>query len=198
MIFRYHKDPLEAIARNKDITQHLRANGIDFVELRRMLHDPHGITRSINVTLLEEEKRQRKEADKAVRNLTALITNKQTTKKEKDFLRKMRARLQKEGMSGVTVIKCVTEDMSGYSPGYERIQPRKVTAKTEKQEIGLRVVEMYNYINKFITNNHRFLQNDVYDLIAELIELRQDDQKFTQEQIKNFHTNNFKFLDALK
>lgn len=203
-------DPLEEVVEHKDIVRHLINNGIDGHEIYKMLCDCHDWEWEFPVNFSEEDKTQRKEATQALRFVSGLITSRAITEVEKNVLHKIKLRLERDypsfkKKSGQPVIKVLSMDLGvgpatdvgKYPAGKVRTQPKGHAAKTEKQIWGLQVVEMHNYINQFITNNHLFLQNDIYDLIAEVFKVTFG-LKFTREQVKNFHTNNFKYLPELK
>jgi hypothetical protein len=181
---KYDKDPLDLIVKHKDIVKHLRENGIDGQEIKKMLCNSHGLKSEIPVRITKQEAAARRQIDYAMRHLKALVSSLAITDKEKHFLVAIYNRLYQaqaiweKGKSGNPVIKWEVGDGDG-------------DAKTLKQMIGMRVAFINKYILTF--NKKMYLQKDIFDLIAELFEVYMD-TKYTQRQIANFDKNNCKFL----
>ncbi len=205
---------LVKLKQNKLIVKHLRGNGIDGREIFKMLCDVHELSWIFPVKLSQVEKEKRTAASIAKRFISGLISNKAIAEEEKEYLRKVQARLEKdyplfEKQSGKPVIKVVSANL-GVGPAYDvgsgipwetwtretkQIRkPTKETAKTENQMWGMQIVEVYDYIEEF--NSYKqssgkpFLQKDIFGLIAELFNVLFN-LKFTGVKIRTLYTNAF-------
>ncbi|HRR42001.1 MAG TPA: hypothetical protein P5244_12265 [Syntrophales bacterium] len=175
------KDPLDLIERNKDIVRHLRGNGIDGFEIKNILDNSYGlrnldlyITDAVTSRILKEQH----QIDYAMRHLKSLVNNDAITDDEKKCLLKIWERLRNEYFPPIETVK------KGWP--VLKIERRKGDAKSEKQMVGRQVAAINKYIRPF---NKIYLQKDIFDLIAELFEIRHD-RKYTQKQIENFDKNN--------
>ncbi len=179
------KDPLELVVKNKDIVRHLRGNGIDGAEIRKMLNYSHGLKMEWPILMSKAEKEKRKQTDYALRWTTDLIKSDVTTDAEKKSLCEIYNRLWHElptwekGKSGAPVYKMPVGD----DPG---------DAISDKQMTGRQVVAIRSYVMKFNGKSRHakaYSQNAIFDLIAELFEVCKG-RKYTRAQIINFDKNN--------
>lgn len=181
---RHDKDPLDLIVRHKDIVRHLRGNGIDGFEIKKILDNSYGLKKLdlyITDAATKQLFKEQHQIDYAMRHVKALVNNEAITDDERKCLFKIWDRLGKEYFP-------LEMGKSGW-PMY-KIQRRKGDAKTDKQVTGRQVVALHAFMMKFNGNKNSmpYPQTAIFDLIAELFEVRQG-QKFTRDQIKNFYTN---------
>ncbi len=175
-------DALGLIVRNKDFVQHLRGNGIDGREIKKMLNDWHGLKTAIYIPLTENDKKELRKVDYAIRPISALISSEVITDEERDYLLGMKKRMEQ--------MFYIPDEKRKSGIPYVEFKMGKGNAKGCKQMIGQRAVEIYKYVDKFNTNKEVYRQNDIYNLIAELFEVFMK-EKYTREEIKNFVTNNY-------
>ena len=180
--YKYEKDPLEMVVRNTDIVKHLRGNGIDGMELRRILSDYHGLKLVVPIFYTEEVMKKQRKIEYAIRHISALCKTDIVSKDEKDYLCNM--------MKRISELYYLSEDERGKNKNYVLKCPihpcEQGNAKTRKQAIGFQVVELSKYISKF---NKMHTQKAVFKLISELLETVWK-ENFSYEKIKNFEKNN--------
>ena len=96
----YDKDPLEFIVRHKDVVKSLSENGIDGMEIRKMLDDWHGVKVKIPVLLSERNKQENKQIEYAIRRLSALRRSEVIECNEKKSLERIIKRLSSKKIPG--------------------------------------------------------------------------------------------------
>lgn len=177
--FLYDSDPLDLIVKHKRLIQALRANGIDGFEINKIMRNMHGLHSEMPIKLTPQQKAARRQSAYGMRNIKSLLNNDIIEDEEKEFLARLYNRLyhvQKLwdiSKSGQPVIKWNCDKSKG-------------KAKSLKQMIGLRVVDLYNYILPFM---HTGGKEKIFHLIAELFDVMQN-EKLTFQQIKTFYHNN--------
>jgi hypothetical protein len=169
---KYDKDPLVLIVRNKEIVRHLQGNGIDGLEINKMLNDWHGLKSKVPIFLTKRDKQKQRQIDYAIRYTKALINNEAITDKERKHFLKILERLSMEHLPSAVTLKFHPSETEN--------------AKTRKQVIGRQVATINKYIKPF---NKMCQQKKIFDLISELLEVWEWG-KFTQKQIANFDKNN--------
>ncbi len=184
---KYDKDPLDLIERNKDIVRHLRRNGIDGFEIKKILDNFQGLKMEVPILVTRHHAAKKLKIDDARRAVTRLINNPEITDKEREYLCEMHNRLYQEqmlwekGKSGGPVYKMPLGDCT-------KVKKASISLK---QTLGRQTVLLHDYIQKHNTNKETFLQKNTFLLIAELFEVWQE-LKFSMKQVKNFYDNNYK------
>jgi len=174
------KDPLDLIVKNKDFVRHLRKNGIDGLEINKILGNLQGLKQEWPIGITEKDKENRRKIDYAMRHVKALATSDAITDEELEYLCKIMTRLYREYIPW-------EKNKKGHPVITFKLGQGDV--KTPKQVWGKQTVALYGYIQKYNSNFEMFLQKDVFLLIAELFDVREN-LKFTRKQIENFYKNN--------
>jgi hypothetical protein len=179
------KDPLDRIVGKKLLVEHLRSNEIDGRVIQEILGDHFGIKLDYQIRISDSEKAKLKKISYALRTIDSLVGYEVITDEEKDYLRGIKVRIIKDnpmaGMKRKAGLPCV------------KLRSMEGNAKNEKQTNSFQAVEIYKYVDEFITNRDMFLHKDIYELIAELLEFSWN--KYTWTQIKDFVRYNEKYLE---
>jgi hypothetical protein len=182
---KYDKDPLDLIERNTDIVRHLRGNGIDGFEIKKILNNFQGLKTEFPISVTKSDKAKNLKIDDARRAVTRLTNNPAITDKEREYLCEMYNRLYQEqvtwekGKSGGPVYKMPLGDCAKV----------KNASISYKQTLGRQTVLLHDYIQKHNTNKEMFLQKNTFLLISELFE-NFHDWKISDKRIAGFYKNN--------
>ena len=184
------QDPLTLIKRNKKFVALLKENGIDGLEINKILHKRYGVKIKIPISETKQEKDEREQADYAQRYIKAIITKASNiiTDKERKNLNEMHERLSQYQFDSSVEIK------RGVPIINMRLKKDEGSAKSFKQVSGLMVVELHDYIVKFCEGlGKKYNQQKIFDLIGELMKYVEN-KELTRERVKKLYDNNVKYF----
>jgi len=180
------ENPLKYVTKNKDIVKHLQRNKIDGFEINKILFHSHGLKIELPIKLPKHAMETRRQLNYVVRWYRSLINSPVIIDDDKEILIRMyndylelQNVLWKKGKTGNPVVKIGIGEEKGH-------------AKSTKQMLGLRVVNLYEYLEKHNRQQSRdqipYKQKEIFNLMIELFEIV--GVKLTFNQIKNFYKNN--------
>lgn len=177
-------DPLPQVQRNKRMVKYLQGNGIDGIEIYKILKNNQGFALDIPIMLTKEEKKKQAKLVQVKRNAKQLINSQFLLTEELETLETIYGRAYEES-------NIYEKDKDG-KPIVKWQFGGKGKARLAGQVTGRQIVCLFDYINLF---NHKkggeksYSQSDIFLLMGELFSIV-NEQIFSKEQIHDFYFNN--------
>lgn len=175
-------DPLPQVQRHKRTVKILRENGIDGVEIYKILKNSHGLILEIPVELTKEELKKQKTLAQVMRNAMQLMRSQFLTSEEFEVVESIYGRAYEESniyekdKDGKPVIKW---EFGGTGKARTHLQVAKLQTKA-----------LFNYLDKFSRAHENgprlFSKSKLFSLISELFFIVTE-QTYSQAQIHDLY-----------